>query len=155
MLFCPKIHYMFMINAVLSQNFVVPIYALFPPIFLCSKVDHRQFVRFLDVWQYLRRWLADVLSGRHLVLRHFVLRKMQKVDKSLQRSPKSAKGCHKLPKVSLRIPQNQNSLKMPKKTSDYLRIHQNSLRMPQNASECFRIHQNISEYLRIRQNTSK
>ena len=79
----------------------------------------------------------------------------EKNAKSLQRSPKSAKGCHKLPKVSLRIPQNQNSLRMPKKTSDYLRIHQNSLRMPQNASECFRIHQNISEYLRIRQNTSK
>ena len=49
MLFCHQIHYIFMINALLSRNFVVPIYALFPPIFLCSKVDHRQFMRFLDV----------------------------------------------------------------------------------------------------------
>ena len=39
MLFYHQIHYIFMINAVLSQNFVVPIYALFPPIFLCSTVD--------------------------------------------------------------------------------------------------------------------
>ena len=49
MLFCHQINYIFRINALLSRNFVVPIYALFPPIFLCSKVDHRQFVRFLDV----------------------------------------------------------------------------------------------------------
>ena len=49
MLFCHQIHY-FMINALLSRNCVVPIYALFPPIFLCSKVDHRQSVCFLDVW---------------------------------------------------------------------------------------------------------
>ena len=50
MLFCHQMYYIFMINALLSRNCVVPIYALFPPIFLCSKVDHRQFVRFLDVW---------------------------------------------------------------------------------------------------------
>ena len=49
MLFCHQINYIFRINALLSRNFVVPIYALFLPIFLCSKVDHRQFVRFLDV----------------------------------------------------------------------------------------------------------
>ena len=46
MLFCHQIHYIFMINALLSQNIVVLIYALYLPIFLCLKVDHRQFVRF-------------------------------------------------------------------------------------------------------------
>ena len=45
-LLCHQIHYIFMINALLSQNIVVSIYALFPPIFLSLKVDHRQFVRF-------------------------------------------------------------------------------------------------------------
>ena len=50
MLFCHQIHYIFVINVLLSQKFVVPIYALCPPNFLCSKVDHRQFVRFLDVY---------------------------------------------------------------------------------------------------------
>ena len=50
-----------MINALLSRNFVVPIYALFPPICLCSKVDHRQFVCFLDVWPHL--WLGSQVSS--------------------------------------------------------------------------------------------
>ena len=45
-LFCHQINYILMINAVLSSRYI---YALFPPIFLCSKEDHRQFVHFLDV----------------------------------------------------------------------------------------------------------
>ena len=46
---------------------------------------------------------------------------MQKIEKSLQRLPKSAKSCHKLPKVSLRIPQNYNRLRMPQNASEWLR----------------------------------
>ena len=38
MLFCHKIHYIWVINTLLSQNLVVEIYALFPPIFLGGQI---------------------------------------------------------------------------------------------------------------------
>ena len=50
MLFCHKIHNILMINALLSQNPVVEIYALFPPIFLGRKIVSANFFRFLDVY---------------------------------------------------------------------------------------------------------
>ena len=100
-------HQIHNINALLSQNVSSRFTHFFRTIFLCPKVYHRQFVPFLDVRQYLCQCVSGKqTSGRHLVRRHFVLRKMQKIEKSLQRSPKSAKSCHKLPNVSLRIPQN-------------------------------------------------
>ena len=49
MLFCHKIHYILMINALLSQKFVVEIYALFPPIFLGWQIDPANFFAF---WMY-------------------------------------------------------------------------------------------------------
>ena len=53
-----------MINPLLSRKCVVPLYALFPPIFLCSKVDHRQFVRFLDVCVQLIHGMWNVDGHR-------------------------------------------------------------------------------------------
>ena len=50
MLFCHKINYIWMINALLSQNLVVEIYALFPPIFLVWQILSAIFCCFLDVW---------------------------------------------------------------------------------------------------------
>ena len=50
MLFCHKIHYIWMINALLLQNLVVEIYALFPPIFLGWQIVSANFFCFLDVW---------------------------------------------------------------------------------------------------------
>ena len=50
MLFCHKIHYIWMINALLSQNLVVEIYALFPPIFLGQQIVSAIFFAF---WIYV------------------------------------------------------------------------------------------------------
>ena len=44
-----QIHYILMINALLSQNLVIEIYALFPPIFNGLTNCPRHFFRFLDV----------------------------------------------------------------------------------------------------------
>ena len=52
MLFCHKIHNIFMINALFPRNFVVLIYALFPPIFLSWKVVSANFFAF---WMYYPR----------------------------------------------------------------------------------------------------
>ena len=58
MLFCHKIHYIFMINALLSQNLVDKIYTYFLPIFLGWQIVSANFFRFLDVWSWniLWRW---------------------------------------------------------------------------------------------------
>ena len=50
MLFCHKIHNILMINALLSQNLVVEIYALFPPIFLGRQIVSANFFAF---WMYV------------------------------------------------------------------------------------------------------
>ena len=50
MLFCHKIHYIWVINTLLLQNLVVDIYALFPPIFLGWQIVSAIFFCFLDVW---------------------------------------------------------------------------------------------------------
>ena len=49
MLFCHKIHNILRINAVLLQNLVVKIYALFPPIFLSWEIVSANFFAF---WMY-------------------------------------------------------------------------------------------------------
>ena len=57
MLFCHKIHYIFMINALFLQNFVASIYALFPTIFLSWKVVSANFSAF---WVYA--WKQEMLA---------------------------------------------------------------------------------------------
>ena len=49
MLFCHNIHYISMINGLFPRNFVVLIYAFFPPIFLRWKVVS---VNFFAFWMY-------------------------------------------------------------------------------------------------------
>ena len=49
MLFCQKIHIILLINALLSQNLVIKIYALFPPIFLRWQIVSAIFFAF---WMY-------------------------------------------------------------------------------------------------------
>ena len=49
MLFCHKIHHIWMINALLLQNLVAQIYALFPPIFLGWQIVSANFFAF---WMY-------------------------------------------------------------------------------------------------------
>ena len=55
MLFCHKIHYILMINALLSQNLVVEIYALFPPIFLGWQIVPA------NVWRYIA-WIQNFIK---------------------------------------------------------------------------------------------
>ena len=63
MLFCHKIHKIFMINALFPRNFVVSMYALFPPIFLSWKVVSAIFSAF---WMYG----DDVLSVLMYIVEH-------------------------------------------------------------------------------------
>ena len=58
MLFCHKIHYIFMINALFLRNFVVSIYALFPPIFLSWKVNSANLFAFRMYARPEQRWAS-------------------------------------------------------------------------------------------------
>ena len=51
MLFCHKIHYIWMINTLLSQNLVVKIYEIILPIFLVLKIVPANLFAF---WMYAR-----------------------------------------------------------------------------------------------------
>ena len=68
MLFCHKIHYIFVINALFPQYFVLSVYALFSANFVEKlKSSLCQFFRFLDAWSCRR-----VLQNRELYIFHSV-----------------------------------------------------------------------------------
>ena len=61
MLFCQRIHYIWMINALLLQNLVVEIYALFPPIFLGWQIVSANIFAF---WMYAKLFLFTNLNWK-------------------------------------------------------------------------------------------
>ena len=70
MLFCHKIRYILMINALLLQNLVVMIYALFPPIFLGCKIVPANFSAF---WMYVGHQLSQFSCIHHSPLQSWKL----------------------------------------------------------------------------------
>ena len=70
MLFWNGNHYILMINTLLSQNLVVKIYALFPPIFLGCKIVPANFSAF---WMYAGHQLSQFSCIHHSPLQSWKL----------------------------------------------------------------------------------